>query len=85
MSGGQLLKIFSRNKTVRLSAEPLLDFFRPLETWLDQQNRNELVIGWNSNMDDISLYQPLHNICSYVIISRMVLVVTFIISGARYV
>lgn len=59
MTASQLIKLLTKGKTSRLSAEPLLDFFRPLEVWLDAQNRDERVIGWNSNMDDVSLFQQL--------------------------
>lgn len=60
MSAAQVLKIITRGKTDRLSVEPMLEFFRPLNTWLEQQNRAEIVIGWNSNMDDVARFQPLH-------------------------
>lgn len=60
LSPNQLLKILSKGKTGRISAEALLTFFNPLKAWLEQQNRNE-VIGWNSNMDDVSLFKPLVN------------------------
>lgn len=64
LSSSQLLKILTRGKTSRLSAEPLLDFFRPLKAWLEQQNRGE-TIGWNSNLDDVALFQPLVNSAKY--------------------
>lgn len=54
----QLLKILSRGKTSRLSADALLEFFAPLRVWLEQQNRFDL-IGWNSNMDDVALFKTL--------------------------
>lgn len=57
LTSSQLLKILTRGKTSRLSAEPLLDFFRPLKAWLEQHNRGE-TIGWNSNLDDVALFQP---------------------------
>lgn len=57
ISSAQLIKIFTRGKTSRISARSLLDFFQPLEAWLELQNRNESVIGWNSNIQDISLFQ----------------------------
>lgn len=44
LSSSQLIKLITRGKTSRLSAEPLLEFFRPLEAWLEQQNRDEPVI-----------------------------------------
>lgn len=53
----QLLKILTRGKTSRISADALLQFFNPLKAWLEQQNRND-VIGWNSNMDDVALFKP---------------------------
>lgn len=43
LSASQLLKVITRGRTSRLSAEPLLDFFRPLEAWLELQNRDETV------------------------------------------
>lgn len=61
LGASELLKIVTRGKTNRLSVEPMLEFFRPLEIWLEQQNRNEIVIGWNSNMDDVELYQGMHS------------------------
>lgn len=71
VSGPELLKILTRGKTTKMSAEPLLEFFKPLEIWLEQQNQNELKIGWNSNMDDVALFQQLSSganysyVCSY--------------------
>lgn len=60
LSSSQLLKIITRGKTNRLSAEPLLDFFNPLKAWLEQQNCHD-IIGWNSNMEDVALYKPLND------------------------
>lgn len=57
LSASQLIKLLTKGKTARLSAEPLLEFFRPLESWLDVQIQNERVVGWNSNMEDVSLFQ----------------------------
>lgn len=59
LSAADLLKLVTRGRTSRLSVEPLLEFFRPLEAWLEQQNRREIVVGWNSNMDDVALFQGL--------------------------
>lgn len=59
MNSAQILHILTRGKTNRLSADALLEFFRPLDTWLMQQNRNEIVIGWNSNMEDVELFQSM--------------------------
>lgn len=44
LPSSELIKLISRGKTSRLSAEPLLEFFRPLEAWLEIQNRDEPVI-----------------------------------------
>jgi len=43
LSASQMIKLITRGKTSRLSAEPLLEFFRPLEAWLEAQNRDEPV------------------------------------------
>lgn len=43
LSSSQLIKLITHGKTSRLSAEPLLEFFRPLEAWLESQNRDETV------------------------------------------
>lgn len=59
LPSGQLIKLLTRGKTSKLSAEPLLEFFRPLEVWLDAQNRGEPIIGWSSNLEDVSLFQSL--------------------------
>lgn len=61
MNSAQILHTISRGKTNRLSADAILEFFRPLETWLMQQNRNEIVIGWNSNMEDVELFQLMYS------------------------
>lgn len=60
LTSSQLLKILTKGNTSRLSADALLNFFQPLKAWLEQQNRDE-VIGWNSNIEDISLFKPLIN------------------------
>lgn len=43
LPASQLIKLITRGRTSRLSAEPLLEFFRPLEAWLELQNRDEPV------------------------------------------
>lgn len=57
MSSSQLIRMLTRGKSSRLSAQPLLDYFRPLEVWLEQQIRYEPVVGWNSNFGDVALFQ----------------------------
>lgn len=64
LSASQILKILTRGKSTRISADALLDFFQPLRAWLEQQNRNE-IIGWNSNMDDVALFKPLNSRATY--------------------
>lgn len=54
----QILKILSRGKSSQLSSDAILEFFRPLSAWLEQQNRDE-VTGWNTNIDDFALFKPL--------------------------
>lgn len=58
LSPSQLLKMLTKGKTSRISAEALITFFNPLKAWLEQQNRND-IIGWNSNMEDVELFKPL--------------------------
>lgn len=58
LSTSQLIKILTRGKMNRISAEPLLQFFNPLKAWLEQQNRHDN-IGWNSNMEDVALFKPI--------------------------
>lgn len=59
MSSSQMIRVATRGKSLHLSAQPLMDYFRPLEIWLEEQIRFEPVVGWNSNLDDIALFQ--HN------------------------
>ncbi|XP_052864385.1 angiotensin-converting enzyme-like [Anopheles cruzii] len=54
----QLIKLLTRGKTSRLTVDPMLEFFRPLEAWLEVQNRAEEIIGWSSSMEDVALFQP---------------------------
>lgn len=57
LSSSQLIRMLTRGKSSRLSAQPLIDYFRPLEVWLEQQIRYEPVVGWNSNLADVALFQ----------------------------
>jgi hypothetical protein len=43
LSSSELLKLITGGRLSRLSVEPLLEFFRPLEAWLEAQNRDETV------------------------------------------
>lgn len=42
----EVLMIATGGKSSRLDAQPLLDYFKPLQKWLEIQNQNEPVIGW---------------------------------------
>lgn len=55
----QLIKLLTRGNTDRISADSLREYFRPLEVWLEQQNKNESYIGWNSIIEDMHLFEPL--------------------------
>lgn len=46
LSWHEVLMIATRGKSSRLDAQPLLDYFKPLQKWLEIQNQNEPVIGW---------------------------------------
>ncbi|KAF7283980.1 hypothetical protein GWI33_022798 [Rhynchophorus ferrugineus] len=54
-----VVKMLTRGKSDKLSAEPLLEYFEPLLEWLKQANKYEKVVGWMSNKKDVALYQPL--------------------------
>lgn len=71
----ELLKILTKGKTTRLSADALMDFFHPLEAWLEVQNRDETIIGWNSNMEDVGLFQSLVSSGNY--FSGLISLITF--------
>lgn len=53
----------TRGETDRLSADSMLKYFNPLLLWLKVQNRDESVIGWNTNVVETSLFQSLYNGC----------------------
>lgn len=81
LSPTQLLKILTRGKTNRLSAEPLLQFFNPLKAWLEQQNRNDY-IGWNTNIEDVALFKQLSghancNVESFTLLGVMMITISF--------
>lgn len=56
-----VIRTLTKGRTDRLSAEPMLNYFHPLEAWLKVQNRDEKIIGWNIYMEDNALFQPLQN------------------------
>ncbi|KAJ0170359.1 hypothetical protein K1T71_014287 [Dendrolimus kikuchii] len=54
----EIIRSITRGKTNRISPEALVKYFRPLELWLRVQNRDEGIIGWNSNYHDVALFAP---------------------------
>lgn len=54
-----VIRMITRGETDRLSAEPMLKYFQPLLLWLKVQNRDESVVGWNTNLDETALFQSL--------------------------
>lgn len=44
----EVLKIATSGKSSRLDVRPMLDYFEPLQKWLEIQNQNESIIGWTS-------------------------------------
>ncbi|CAH0717042.1 unnamed protein product, partial [Brenthis ino] len=54
----EVIRIMTRGKTNRISPESIVRYFRPLELWLRVQNRDEQIIGWNSNYQDVALFAP---------------------------
>lgn len=54
-----VIRIFTKGKTDRLSAEALLKYFHPLELWLKDQNLGEETVGWNIAPENMALFQPL--------------------------
>ncbi|CAB3241567.1 unnamed protein product [Arctia plantaginis] len=54
----EIIKSMTRGKTNRISPEALVRYFRPLELWLRVQNRDEPLIGWSSNYNDVALFAP---------------------------
>ncbi|XP_072937793.1 angiotensin-converting enzyme-like protein Ace3 [Epargyreus clarus] len=57
-SASDIIRSMTRGRTNRISPESLVKYFRPLELWLRVQNRDEHLIGWNSNYRDVSLFAP---------------------------
>lgn len=52
-----VVRMLTRGQTDRLSADSMLKYFQPLQMWLRVQNRDESVIGWNTNSKDTALFQ----------------------------
>ncbi|XP_030764811.1 angiotensin-converting enzyme-like isoform X2 [Sitophilus oryzae] len=54
-----VIKMLTRGKSEKLSAEPMLNYFEPLLLWLREANKKEPIIGWMTNKNDVALYQSL--------------------------
>ncbi|OWR42670.1 angiotensin-converting enzyme like protein [Danaus plexippus plexippus] len=74
-----VIRIMTRGKTNRISPESIVKFFRPLELWLRVQNRDEEVIGWNSNYEDVALFAPQRALASDSHLSPVVTLASFIV------
>lgn len=68
----------TKGETDRLSVDAMLDYFQPLFNWLQDQNKNEKVVGWTTFKEDASLFQPLVYGGSIQTLGNVVLV-TFVI------
>ncbi|CAH2237878.1 angiotensin-converting enzyme-like [Pararge aegeria] len=78
MSASDIIRSMTRGKTNRISPESLVKYFRPLELWLRVQNRDEQVIGWNSNFQDVALFAPQRAWATNNHFSVLLLLVSFI-------
>lgn len=54
-----VIRILTKGKTDRISADPMIKYFQPLYIWLKVQNANENIVGWRTNHEDAALFQPL--------------------------
>lgn len=48
----KVIRVLTGGKTSDIDAQPLIDYFKPLEHWLINENKAER-IGWSRSMDDI--------------------------------
>ncbi|XP_023949107.1 angiotensin-converting enzyme-like [Bicyclus anynana] len=79
MSASDIIRSMTRGKTNRISPESLVKYFRPLELWLRVQNRDEQVIGWNSNFHDVALFAPQRALSNTNCFSFLMLLTSFVI------
>ncbi|XP_045782320.1 angiotensin-converting enzyme-like isoform X2 [Maniola jurtina] len=78
MSASDIIRSMTRGKTNRISPESLVKYFRPLELWLRVQNREEQVIGWNSNLHDVALFAPQRGLSNNICLSFVLLLTSLI-------
>ncbi|XKL65405.1 hypothetical protein PGB90_008825 [Kerria lacca] len=46
LSWREVLKIATHGKSSRLETRPMIEYFKPLQNWLEIQNQDEPIIGW---------------------------------------
>ncbi|XP_048477778.1 angiotensin-converting enzyme [Plutella xylostella] len=75
-TASEIIRTMTRGRTNRISPESLVRYFRPLELWLRVQNRDEPLIGWSSNYQDIGLFAPQRGHGTTVTFSMVLLVLS---------
>ncbi|KAK9873973.1 hypothetical protein WA026_002324 [Henosepilachna vigintioctopunctata] len=55
----EVLRLLTRGKTDKISADAMIKYFQPLYIWLKVQNKNEKIVGWITKQEDAALFQPL--------------------------
>lgn len=71
LPANEVLRHLTRGKSSKLTAAALLQYFQPLQLWLQERNRkdgDQLVIGWNSNLDDVKLFKSLGSLKEFSLI-----------------
>lgn len=74
-----VIRMMTRGETDRLSAEPLLKYFHPLLLWLRVQNRDESVIGWNTNPTETSLFLTTSNSSNFNKDALLIILIAFVL------
>lgn len=54
-----VVKLLTKGKSDRISADSMIKYFQPLFNWLKVQNKNENIVGWMTNQEDAALFQHL--------------------------
>ena len=75
----EIIRHITRGKTNKLSAASLLEYFRPLRVWLQDQNRRNgpSIIGWNSNLEDVKLFKSSGSKVSEFVSKYLILFIVF--------
>lgn len=75
-----VVRMLTRGQTDRLSADSMLKYFQPLQMWLRVQNRDESVVGWNTESKDTALFQSrVYNASPGVCRSHVIIVIGLLI------